>query len=124
MSPIHTLLNKINSSSNKILAELEVDNPSFSLINNELKVREEFVKELGQFVDSYSASSFAAHELEDLKNRFEAFTKLNVDIQSRAEQLFTLQQEKLMKAKIKRKAEELYKISLKPEISYHLQSEI
>lgn len=119
MSPVEKLITQINKSSSNILSELDSSDPSFDVIIKELNQREKFVAELGDFSDEYPASSFAEDELTSIKSQFNAFNTLNKNIQSKAENLLNLQQQKLASAKKTRKAEDHYNISRNPDISYY-----
>lgn len=118
MSPIHNLITKINNSSTKILEELENDEPSFTVIEHELKLKGLYVEQLTEYEDQYPAASFQKEELAVLNDKFDLFSNLNQSIQSKAKQLLTLQQEKLASATKQRKAEDQYSISNEPNISY------
>lgn len=118
MSPIHELLTEINTSSSTILNELDGEEPSFEVIVKELDVREELVSKLTDFENQYTASSFAGEALESLKQKFETFSVLNQNIQGKAEQLLQLQKEKVAVATKQRKAEQQYKNTGTPNISY------
>ncbi|SMO95890.1 hypothetical protein [Gracilimonas mengyeensis] len=118
MSPIHTLISKINNSSNKILEELDNEEPSFSVIENELNLKGIYVQKLTEYENQYPASSFEKNELDELNHKFDLFTRLNENIQKKAKQLLHLQQEKLAMATKHREAEDQYNISKNPNISY------
>ncbi|HBQ58071.1 MAG TPA: hypothetical protein DD671_00150 [Balneolaceae bacterium] len=118
MSPIHELLSNINRSSSVILHELDGNEPSFEVITEELNQREQLVSKLSDYQDQYSASSFDGDALNNLKQKFDTFTVLNKDIQGRAEQLLQLQKEKMATATKQLKAEQQYKSSRTPNISY------
>ena len=118
MSPIHDLLSKINKSSSVILDELDGETPSFKVIVNELNVREKLVAQLSDFEQMYPASSFENDALTNLKQKFDTFTTLNKDIQGKAEHLLQLQKQKVALATKQRKAEQQYRNSTTPNISY------
>lgn len=98
--------------------ELENEKPSFDLIENELSLKGKFVQKLSEYETEYPTSAFKSNELEALTDKFDKFTLLNKSIQNKARQLMRLQQEKLANATKKREAEDQYKISKNPNISY------
>lgn len=124
MSQIHILLNQINKSSYKILEELDSKKPTFSLITDELQLREQLVSKLGDYVDSFDESSLKKEELESLKQQFDTFTELNKTIQTKAKYLLHFQQQKLATATKRRKAEDSYKVSLDSNVSYFQTSDL
>lgn len=119
MSPIEQVITQINESSSAILEELDSTEPSFEVIIEQLNNREKFVEKLGEYNEDYPASSFEGDELSSIKSQFDAFNKLNRSIQRKAQDLLNLQQEKLASAKRTRQAEEHYKVSQNPNISYY-----
>lgn len=119
MSPIEQVITKINKSSSAILEELDSKEPSFEIIIKELNQREKLVEQLGEHKDDNTASSFKQDELSSIRSQFDAFNKLNRSIQDKAQYLLNLQQEKLATAKKTRQAEDHYKVSQNPNISYY-----
>ncbi|MEX2478601.1 MAG: hypothetical protein WD357_09205 [Gracilimonas sp.] len=118
MRSLKQLISKINQSSSAILKELNSKDLSFEVITEELNQREKLVKELGKYDEDQPASSFEAAELDSIKAQFNAFSKLNLSIQAKAQNLLTLQQNKLSSAKKTRQAEDHYRVSQNPNISY------
>lgn len=119
MSPIHSLMEKINESSSRIISELDNENPAFDKISEELNQREQYVLKLGEFEKEYSASAFNEDELASLKEMFNSFTALNDTIQYKAKGMLKLQQEKLAEATKHRKADDSYHTAGNPKISYY-----
>ncbi|HKK26153.1 MAG TPA: hypothetical protein VJ941_11025 [Gracilimonas sp.] len=119
MSSIEKLINHINTSSSLILEELDSKDPSFDVIIRELNQREKFVEKLGQNQQVHLATSFKQDELTSIKTQFDAFERLNRNIQDKAQRLLSIQQEKLASAKKTRQAEDYYNFSQNPNISYY-----
>lgn len=118
MTPLHQLIEQINTISRKIMAELEKQDPSVELINYEMNRRAEFVKELDVQTKVHPPQSLNDEERSGIKSLMDIFTELNRIIQRDLKKLMAKQKDHLEKTMSHRKAIKGYKISKTPDISY------
>lgn len=118
MKPIHDLIQKLNNSSQKILDEINSEEPSIEYIKDELNSRESLVKKLNSISEIHPYNSFSISERASLKTKFDTFIELNNSIHSNLKTMLSRQREKIVTAVKQRKVEKQYTVSNKPDISY------
>lgn len=118
MTPLHQLIEQINTISQNIVTELDKQEPSVELIKYEMTRRADFVEELDSLTDAHPPHSLNYEQRMGVKSLMERFTELNRIIQRNLKKLMAKQRDHLEKTMSHRKAIKGYKISKTPDISY------
>jgi hypothetical protein len=118
MNPLHHIFTELNESSQCILDEIGLDEPSFEIIKTNLNRREELVQLLGVLEKSNPKESLTEREQKDLRSLFNNFSDLNKRIQQNLSELLSLHKERLGTVMNERKIEKQYHVLKNPDISY------
>ena len=118
MKQIQQTISRLNELSDGILTELGEENPSLEAIREGMNQREEHLKVLSVIQNNKNEMTLDETEVQVLRPLFDAFIKMNDDIQSQLSALLNMQHEKLAVATKQRKVQESYGVSKTPNISY------
>jgi len=118
MKQLRQTISRLNELSYNILSELDKDSPSLEVIREEMSQREEYLKVLNIVQNNKTEMSLSKDEVSILRPLFDAFVKMNEEIQGKISVLLNNQMVKLAVATKQRKVQESYGISKTPNISY------
>lgn len=118
MNPLHHILTQLNESSQTILDEISLKEPSLEVIKTDLNKREKLVQLLIELEKSNPKESLTEMERKTLRSLFNHFSELNERIQQNLNGLLSLHKEKLGTVVNERKIEKRYHILKNPDISY------
>lgn len=114
MNSLQRPLTQLNRISNDILNELRSEKPSIETVQNALNKRKDYIEELRDLTESLDSKMLSTEEQMNLKLLFNEFSKLNKNIHQDLDTILDEQEEKLVDATNRRKAEDGYQVLKNP----------
>lgn len=118
MDSVLMTMARINSLSRNILFELNKDDGSFDEIRSIMDQRQTYIDQFENELTKELIDSLSNGEKEDIKIFFDEFLKINENIRDIITVTHDANSKELNSAKKRRKAEDTYQLSVKPDISY------